>query len=172
MPFTSSSKLNISLTSTGAVVASTYTFSIALSQPLSIVASIWLLLPSAIGFTNFNGGCSGSINSVAVNIANCTYSSNGTTTILMINFNTTTMITSGSIVSLIIAGLTNPRFAYTPFSCGINTFYNASISTSLVEYNSTLKTVTYTTYDTLNLAISPTAFNVFSSISANITFKN
>ena len=172
MAFTNSSKLNVTLSSTGAVIGSTYTFSIGLSQPLSIDGAIWLILPSAISFSNFASGCTGAINSVTVSIASCSYSPSGTTTILKVNFNTTTTITAGSIVLLTITGLTNPRYAYTPFSIGINTYYDASIASSLVEYNSSLTTVTYTTYDTLNLALSPTAFNVFSTVSTNITFKN
>lgn len=172
--FTNSSKFNLTLSSTSSVLSSIYTFSIALSQPLSAAGSIWILLPSAINFANFMGssGCTGTINSVNASIASCSYSINGSITTLVINFNQSSFITSGSIVLLTVSGLVNPRYPYSSFGVGINTYHNSSKPSSLVEYNSSLTTVTYMTYDSLNLAINPVAFNVYQTASANITYKN
>lgn len=68
--------------------------------------------------------------------------------------------------------LNNPNYAYSFFSLGINTYYNASQSQSLVEYNPSLISVAYTTYTTNNLAINPTTFSVFNTLTANISYLN
>ena len=132
--FTNSSKFNITLSSTSAVSSSLYTFSIGLSQPLSGVGSIWMMLPSSINFANFLGtsGCTGTINSVNASIGSCGYSTNGSVTTLMIIFNLSSSIATGSILMLTVTGLSNPRYAYNSFGVGINTYHNASKPSSLV----------------------------------------
>lgn len=174
MAFTNSSKFNVSLSSTSAVLSSTYTFSIMLSQPLSTSGAIWLLLPSVINFTNFlsTSSCSGTLNSASLTIFSRSYSVNSTAAYIMINFNSTSTVLVNSVIVITISGLTNPRSAYVAYGVGLSTYYSTSQNYSLVEYNSSITTITYTTYDTLNLYLTPNNYNVFSTVAANISYKN
>lgn len=172
--FTNTSKFAVSLSSTSAVLSSTYTFSIVLSQPLSNSGAIWLLLPSVVNFTSFLGtsSCSATLNGASLTIFNCTYSTNSSAAYVVVNFNASSTVLSNSQIVLTISGLANPRNAYISYGLGIYTYFNASQNASLVEYNSSISTVTYTTYNTLNLYLTPNAYNVFSTVSANISYKN
>jgi hypothetical protein len=172
--FTNSSRFAVGLSSSSAILAATYTFTVIVSQQLSSWGAIWLLLPSVVNFTNFLGtsSCSASLDNVVLSIVSCTYASNTTGAFLMVNFNASSTVVINSQIVISVTGLTNPRTAYIAYPVGISTYHNASLSSSLVEFNSSLTTISYSTYDTLHLYLTPDNYNVFTTVSANISFKN
>ncbi len=96
------------------------------------------------------GSCGATINSQTTTLSACNYTTSGNI-YLRVYFNYSGVIGSGARIVLSIVKLSNPSYAFTNFPIGINTYYNASLPASLVEYNSSFSYLTYTTYTTLKL---------------------
>jgi hypothetical protein len=169
-PLTNSAYFLTTLETLSAVSASTYSFTVQLSQPLSMMGLLTLVLPLDLGISGLSS-CGATINNLAASVSACNYTT-ASTILLSVYFNQSAVIASGSKLLVSVLGLTNPRYAYAAYPFGLRTYYNASVSSSLVEYNDSVRYLTYTTYTSYSLALAPASFAVFEATPANISFLN
>jgi hypothetical protein len=132
-PFASSSNFRLTLETTSAASASTYTFTTNISQPLSSHGQISFIMPSQISNNTFGGvgSCSATIGAIATTLTGCSYTVSGSL-FLNVLFNHSGTIPSGSRIVIAVLGLKNPSYAYLSYPIGLSTYYNSSISSSLV----------------------------------------
>lgn len=75
------------------------------------------------GFTN--SSCGATIGGSNTALSNCNFTTSSNTR-LNFYFNTSSSIQSGTRIVATVVNLNNPNYAYSLFSLGINTYYNAS----------------------------------------------
>lgn len=141
--------------------ATTYLFSFTNGQPLSSSPSFVLAFPSDISLSGVT--CSIGVNGALSPIACNANSSN-----LIINY-AGAAISSGSAISIQVSGTTNPILPMN-YTFGLTTYYNSSISTSRVEYNSAAFRAIYTAITNLPVTLTPSTFTVYTFTSINISF--
>lgn len=74
VPFTNTARFVTTLETTAAVVASTYTFTITLSYPISSQGVITIILPRDIGMSGFtNSSCGATIGGSSTALSNCNF---------------------------------------------------------------------------------------------------
>jgi hypothetical protein len=127
-----------------------------LSQPLSKDGLVVLSLPAGVNFRSFGNlsSCSAAINGSPSALLACNYTVSSSTSVSLY-FNASSALAAGSTLALTLNNLFNPNYAFISFSFGLKTYYNSSLSSSLVEYASALTSKQYTTYTTSNVYISP-----------------
>jgi len=172
-PFASSSNFRLILETASAASPSTYTFTLNISQPLSSQGQLTFTLPSHLNNATFGGlsSCTATISSLTATLSECNYISNGSK-YLNVVFDHSSSISAASKIVIAVLGLKNPSYAYSSYPIGISTYYNQSVSSSLVEYNSSIYSVVYTTHTTYQLSISPSTYQVYTSSSLNISYTN
>lgn len=131
---TSSNKYQITLENSAAVGGPYYyIFAIVVGQSIGKNALAVLALPKEISFANFGNltSCSANINGSPTTITACNYSTS-TTTSAYVYLSAAAALLPNDILSITLRDLYNPNYAYTSFYFGLKTYYNSSISSSLV----------------------------------------
>jgi len=161
-------------TTMSAVISSSYTFSLLLSQNISSQGMVYLYLPVGLDLSGFQNrsSCSGTKNAISLSIANCNFSATSSSIIIYVYLSETVAISSGTNLSLLITNINNPRTVFTPYTFGVATYYNLNLALSMVEYNLAAASISYTTYSSFNLNISPSSFYVYNSASSTVSYKN
>lgn len=118
---------SLSIDSYSAVISASYLFSLTLGQPIGAWGQVVLYLPLSISTQSFsNSSCSASIGSSSLSLFSCTKTLTSTNNIIVFSFAQSSPIPKGSILSLNVRGLGNPRVVFTPYSFGVETYYNRS----------------------------------------------
>lgn len=170
----SSVNFKVTPTTTSAVISSTYNFSLLLNQAISSQAIINLYLPIGLDLSDFKNrsSCSGSRNANTLSISNCNFSIASSSIIVYVYLSETALISSGTNLSVLLTNIKNPRSVFTSYTFGIATYYSASLTQSLVEYNLAGALTSYTTYSSFSLNITPSSFYVYASASTRLSYKN
>jgi hypothetical protein len=165
---------NVVPATTSAVVSSSYTFSLVLSQPISSVAMIYLYLPLGLDLSNFQNrsSCSGSRNSVTLSISDCNFTTSSGSIIIYIYLSEAATIASGITLSLVMTHINNPRTVFTSYTFGVATYYSQNLASSVAEYNLAAASLPYSTYSSFGLTINPSSFYVYASTSTTLSYKN